>query len=55
MEINIWSLASKNEQNFDKLTKIDIFYNIVPKYVSMKIVIGTDVLPSASSRNALRG
>ena len=52
---DIWSSVSKNEQNFEKLTKIDIFYNIAPKYVSMKMVIGTNLLPSASSPNTLRG
>ena len=46
---DLWSLVDKNEQNFAYFTKIDIFHNIAPKYMSMKMVIITNVLPSSSS------
>ena len=43
-------LVSKIELNFENFIKLTIFYNIAAKYVSIKIDIGTNVLPSASSK-----
>ena len=39
---------TKNEQNLANFTKIDIFYNIVSKFVSIKMVIVTNVFPYSS-------
>ena len=36
---DIWSLVDKHEQNFAYFTKIDIFYDIAPKHVSMKMAL----------------
>ena len=40
---DIWKLVSKNEQISGNSRKINKFYNVAPKYVSMKMEIGINV------------